>query len=475
MNNIVKIPDEFCTVKFGEEIELAREYFRGSEEKEVKFSKKTSNSNHSFVQNPSSECLFAFSGTPIARENGESFRVNKAFSAKGVYAAKVKACNGNSDPNSQEEVKALKKLDRLESLILRPLNPHKTIKYTDPITNKSYTYEYTYKLYVIQSLIPGENLRDFLEKNLKELTNVQKRQIAIKICLKLQALHNQGIIHGDLTPANIVIEKKNDEFEIEFVDFGNASVLESKGQTQARVDVRGGNAFYRAPELNDRKNGYYLKSFASDIYALGEILDDDMEMQSLPANMKHKKAKLRPSTSEILIHLLDMYSLNEPDQDETVRNCEQLYRQECNDWQKVSSSLENQETAPYLTPNEFVVLAFLSDSSPINQGILLDTFKLSKAQQSLNSTFKKLFHTDEENQASYHVASLFLQSWGQTENPNSSIQRIQKMQSEHPNKTKLNNMLDCMVTTLQKAQCGLIMQNLKPKNDPTLRRQMGVS
>lgn len=63
---------------------------------------------------------------------------------------------------------------------------------------------------ILMSYIPGEKLSEKLD-NLKS-----KLIIAKKIGENLSKMHNLGIIHGDLTTSNMIIDKKN----LYFIDFG---------------------------------------------------------------------------------------------------------------------------------------------------------------------------------------------------------------------------------------------------------------
>jgi len=64
---------------------------------------------------------------------------------------------------------------------------------------------------IIMEEIKGDKIRDILsEKNYKEISGELGNKIAL--------LHNQNIIHGDLTTSNFILSKKNKK--IYFIDFG---------------------------------------------------------------------------------------------------------------------------------------------------------------------------------------------------------------------------------------------------------------
>jgi TP53 regulating kinase-like protein len=58
--------------------------------------------------------------------------------------------------------------------------------------------------------IPGQLLKNILEKNYKKLSKEIGEKVAV--------LHNNHIIHGDLTTSNMVLNK--DDNKIYFIDFG---------------------------------------------------------------------------------------------------------------------------------------------------------------------------------------------------------------------------------------------------------------
>lgn len=72
--------------------------------------------------------------------------------------------------------------------------------------------------------IDGPKLRDVLRKNHKGFSREVGRKIAL--------MHNTGIIHGDLTTSNMVLDKKD---KIYFIDFG-LSFFSSKVEDKA-VDL----------------------------------------------------------------------------------------------------------------------------------------------------------------------------------------------------------------------------------------------
>ncbi|HSP36041.1 MAG TPA: protein kinase [Thermoanaerobaculia bacterium] len=88
--------------------------------------------------------------------------------------------------------------------------------------------------------------------------------ISRQICRGLQAAHEQGIIHRDIKPQNVLIDAKG---EVKLMDFGIARMTETKdAMTQAGLIV--GTPHYMSPE---QVQGKQLDS-RSDVYAMGVLI-----------------------------------------------------------------------------------------------------------------------------------------------------------------------------------------------------------
>jgi serine/threonine-protein kinase len=88
--------------------------------------------------------------------------------------------------------------------------------------------------------------------------------IARQICRGLEAAHEQGIIHRDIKPQNVLIDHKG---EVKLMDFGIARMAEAhEGMTQAGLIV--GTPHYMSPE---QVQGKQLDP-RSDVYSMGVML-----------------------------------------------------------------------------------------------------------------------------------------------------------------------------------------------------------
>jgi serine/threonine protein kinase/tetratricopeptide (TPR) repeat protein len=118
-------------------------------------------------------------------------------------------------------------------------------------------------------LVEGETLAQYLSRA-RPLGLVEALALIRQIAAGLDALHEHGLVHGDLKPSNIMIEASRPERPRALVtDFGLAAAA-TEGEGPEPAGVHAGAPYFMAPELfRDAR-----PSFASDIYAFGLIIDE---------------------------------------------------------------------------------------------------------------------------------------------------------------------------------------------------------
>jgi len=116
--------------------------------------------------------------------------------------------------------------------------------------------------FITMEFVPGEDLKSFLHRS-KRLSIGTALSIVRRVCEGLEEAHRLGVVHLDLKPGNIMIDKDGDA---KIMDFGIARSLSGRGITGAGALI--GTPEYMSPEQVDGKD----IDQRSDIYSLGVIL-----------------------------------------------------------------------------------------------------------------------------------------------------------------------------------------------------------
>ena len=114
--------------------------------------------------------------------------------------------------------------------------------------------------YFVMELVEGITLKHYIEKKIR-LTVKEAVSIAIQVAMGIEAAHNNGIIHRDIKPQNIMISK---EGKVKVADFGIAKAVSSDTITSHAM----GSVHYTSPE--QARGGY--SDAKSDIYSIGITL-----------------------------------------------------------------------------------------------------------------------------------------------------------------------------------------------------------
>jgi HAMP domain-containing protein/predicted Ser/Thr protein kinase len=121
--------------------------------------------------------------------------------------------------------------------------------------------------YISMEYVEGVTLKDLI-KSKGALPAGIGLSIAKQMCHGLEAAHQQGVVHRDIKPQNILILPETGELKI--TDFGIARVSEVKGEASQLTSAGTilGTPDYMPPE---QVQGH-LADFRSDIYSLGVVL-----------------------------------------------------------------------------------------------------------------------------------------------------------------------------------------------------------
>ena len=125
------------------------------------------------------------------------------------------------------------------------------------------------------------DLKKYINEQESLIEEKTLKDIIMQICLGLKEIHNIKLIHRDLTPDNIFMDKNN---KIKIGDFGVSKILTTSiNFTKTPV----GKYHYFAPEI-DNGEKYNNKI---DIYALGCIIYELFTLNEY-SNVKKEKGKI---------------------------------------------------------------------------------------------------------------------------------------------------------------------------------------
>lgn len=132
--------------------------------------------------------------------------------------------------------------------------------------------------YLIVHYEEGGTLLDQLrEQGAMNLTQVA--QVGLQICESLRAVHQAGLVHGDLNPDRIILKTIPDKDESPMIRVTDFGALKTQGTMSGGHDPAAFSPQYAAPE---RINGS-PPSIEADIYAVGSLLLFTLSLQPLIA------------------------------------------------------------------------------------------------------------------------------------------------------------------------------------------------
>jgi serine/threonine-protein kinase len=125
--------------------------------------------------------------------------------------------------------------------------------------------------YLTLELVEGRTLGDLMNEG--PMPQRRALSIARDLCDIVAAAHEQGVVHGDLKPSNVMVRhgvrrnvtdrRQEPRDELVILDFGAASAAD-----MAHAGVRVGSVRYMAPELFEAES----TSRQTDVWAIGVVL-----------------------------------------------------------------------------------------------------------------------------------------------------------------------------------------------------------
>lgn len=208
--------------------------------------------------------------------------------------------------------------------------------------------------YIVMEYVEGETLKDLIDSE-GQLSNHDIIDYSVQIAQALKSAHNSGIIHRDIKPQNILIDKYG---LAKVTDFGIARV--SSNATITYTSSILGTVHYISPEQAKGK----IVDEKSDLYSLGAVMyematgkvpfdaDNSVGIAVMHIQDKAKPAKeLNPNLSEHLNYIIMKLLEKEPanrflNASELI---DSLENPQVNDYDK---SMDETAKIPIIVPNK---------------------------------------------------------------------------------------------------------------------------
>ena len=204
-----------------------------------------------------------FGNTYMATDTAFDERVAiKELFIKGVCGRMDNATDISiSLTENQRTFNAQREKFRKEARRLRKLENKHIVRVHDLFDENGTTY-------YVMDFIEGESLSTRLKRTHQPITEAEVLPILAQVLDALETVHNEGIWHLDLKPANIMVDDKDN---VQLIDFGASKQLRNADgnslSTSSALACTPGYAPSEQMEQNIEKFGPW-----TDLYALGATL-----------------------------------------------------------------------------------------------------------------------------------------------------------------------------------------------------------
>jgi serine/threonine-protein kinase len=156
-------------------------------------------------------------------------------------------------------------------------------------------------LFIISEFVQGRSLLSFLSGKVHTNAAVFQHPVVVAIFETLQAVHNKGLFHGHLRPANIIVTA---EEKLKILNFGISGLSELGSETPNRGIIE-----YLSPEQIQKRN----IDKRTDIYSIGVLLFELITAVKPYADLENEKDVYEKKVSEPFSNvILDNATIPEP-------------------------------------------------------------------------------------------------------------------------------------------------------------------
>ena len=296
-----------------------------------------------------------FGNTYLAKniEFDETYAI-KEFFVKGVCqrdgnSTTISVSNAeNTNSFEQQREKFKKEARRLRSLS----NPH-IVKVYD-------LFEENGTAYYVMDYVDGENLSARLKRTKTPLSETAVRNYLSQILDGLDAVHNAGMLHLDIKPANIMVDS---HYVVKLIDFGASKQQSTVGGATASTGISYTNGYAPSEQM---AQSYDKFGPWTDFYALGATMYKLLTNQDPPSvsdlsedetEDKHLALPM-PNVSEemktLVVWMMQVNRLKRP------KNVDEILRKistETNNNEETKTYSSNQPHTNYASHNEETVWA----------------------------------------------------------------------------------------------------------------------
>lgn len=165
-------------------------------------------------------------------------------------AVKILSSNFSDDPE------IVRRFER-ESKVIAKLNHPNIVNVIDKGSTGG-------RYYFIMNYIDGTSLREVIDS--KKVSLKVKMEMIVQVCKALDYAHNNGVIHRDIKPTNVLIDRQGNAL---VADFGIAQIVGVPETEMTSSDMIMGTLAYMSPE---QKLSSTNVDQTTDIYATGVMI-----------------------------------------------------------------------------------------------------------------------------------------------------------------------------------------------------------